>query len=179
MARIGIHATRKQREARIQEQGLRSMPFWRSRRPLRRPKEFRFRYPSHANVLSGKTPEEIFQSVYDALRVANTPHIGTAKKRFNLRNTRIFLVDLEKSKVTGKKERLFVVETSKSKKPGPEEGLIEEAQLEHAPSKALKQFQLAEKEIAQLEKETEKMNWFEANKRMARSIAEKIMKKLA
>lgn len=185
MALIGIHATRKQREKRILKDGLRAMPFWRSRRPLRHPKEIRFRYPSHANVISGKSFEQICNSVYDALRAANTPYIGTSRKMFDLRKIRLFIVDLDKSKIIGKKDRAFLaLRTKAEEKTKIKEGLsenitIEELQLEHAPPESLKPFRLGEEEIKHLEKETRDLGWLEANKHISKFIATKLSGELA
>ncbi|MFA5931179.1 MAG: hypothetical protein WC821_02625 [archaeon] len=169
-----FHATTKKRAPGILQKGLREQPFWKNMEPIRRPLGFKLKYSPYANVISGKTRVEIADAVYDSLRNATIHLSKTSRKKFDLRKMSFFFADIKKSKIENTKERIFLSTTMQSEAGTKFKGKLEELQLTSPPS-ALTEFVLTQKEIEELEKKTQNLDWLEANKLIARELAIKII----
>lgn len=174
---IGIHATTKRHETRIKAQGMKPQPFWHTRRWVRSPKKFRLKYPAFVNVVSGKDRAQVLKSVYDSLRSANINLTGSSRQKFRIKDLRLFLIDLEKSRISKERQRPYIIYTAKSKKSKETDGFIEEVETECGPH-AVRQFSLSKEEITKLSKATKKIEPEKANQYIAEFITEKIMKEL-
>ena len=169
-----FHSTTTKRAPGILKEGLKKQPFWKSMEPIRRPLGFKLRYSPFANVISGKTRTEIAESIYDSLK-ATTIHLSkTSRTKFNLRKMSFFLTNIQKSQIENKREKVFLVRTKRSKINAIRGGKIEELTLQSPPS-ALTEFVLTEKEIEELEKKTQNLNWLSSNKLIASELAVKVI----
>jgi hypothetical protein len=105
--KTGIHATPKKNVDKILSRGLRKIPFWQSRVPIRKPFEFRFAYLPFSNVVSGKTKAERTDAIFDALKAANIHLTGSSRNKFQIRRIGLILVDLGKARIHKSETRIM------------------------------------------------------------------------